>query len=281
MPELTRSGQPTLHYEIDDFTDPWSNAPVLLLQHGNGRSGKYWYRWVPYLARYYRVVRPDLRGLGQSSADFDLDRDLSLATLVSDTRALIDHLGADKVHFCGESIGGILGLALAALHPDRVRTLTLVATPVFINDTMKSRYALGSGSRVDAMKQLGIRAWVDKTTRMTRLPADTHPELFNWYVDEFSSGNQDVQLAMSALVNAANATDLLPKVEAPVLGLYPTEGQITSAEQEALLKERLKRLEIVHLPTGFHMIHLLHAHECASRTLQFCAAYDGISTEQP
>ncbi len=281
MPTLTRPGHPALHYEIDDHTDPWSDAPVLILQHGNGRSARYWYRWVPYLSRYYRVVRPDLRGLGQSSANFDLERELSLDVLLADAMALLDHLGARQVHFCGESMGGILGLALAATHPDRVKSLTLVATPVFISDTMKSRYAMGAGSRVDAMKQLGIRAWVDATTRQTRLPADTHPDLFRWYVDEFSAGNQDVQLAMSALVNGANATGFLEHVACPVLGLYPTEGQITSAEQEALLKARLKRFEIVHLPTGFHMIHLLHARECAERTLRFCAGIDGIVTDEP
>ena len=71
MPLLKRRGKPTLHYEIDDFTDEWRNAPYLVLQHGYGRSGRFWRSWVPYLSRYYRVVRPDLRGLGQSPLDFD------------------------------------------------------------------------------------------------------------------------------------------------------------------------------------------------------------------
>ena len=69
MPLLQRAGKPALHYVIDDFTDPWRNAPYLILQHGNGRSSQFWYRWVPYLARFYKVVRPDVRGLGGSSAD--------------------------------------------------------------------------------------------------------------------------------------------------------------------------------------------------------------------
>ena len=47
MPELRRTGNPTLHYALDDYTDPWRDAPHLILQHGYGRSGRFWYSWVP------------------------------------------------------------------------------------------------------------------------------------------------------------------------------------------------------------------------------------------
>jgi hypothetical protein len=36
MPFIKRTGKPTLHYRIDDFTDPWKNAGTILLQHGYG-----------------------------------------------------------------------------------------------------------------------------------------------------------------------------------------------------------------------------------------------------
>ncbi|HEV7823186.1 MAG TPA: alpha/beta fold hydrolase, partial [Burkholderiales bacterium] len=71
MPYIKRAAAPTLHYVIDDFTDPWKNAPFLILQHGNGRSAQFWYSWVPYLSRHYKVVRMDLRGHGESPVDFD------------------------------------------------------------------------------------------------------------------------------------------------------------------------------------------------------------------
>ena len=47
------------------------------------------------------------------------------------------------MHFCGELMGGILGSVLTALRPELIRTLTIVATPVFINDAMKNRYSVG------------------------------------------------------------------------------------------------------------------------------------------
>jgi pimeloyl-ACP methyl ester carboxylesterase len=144
---------------------------------------------------------------------------------------------------------------------------------------MKQRYAMGHGSRTDAMQEMGIRKWVEATTRGTRLPADQEPGLFNWYVDEFTKGDPDVQVAMSKLVNAANASDFLPAVKAPVLGLYPTAGQITSDAQEALLKKGLRRFEPIHLPTSFHMVQLLYPKTCAQHVLRFCAAHDGRPAE--
>lgn len=47
MPYLTRDHAPSLYYEVDDYTDPWRNAPYLVLQHGYGRSSLFWYSWVP------------------------------------------------------------------------------------------------------------------------------------------------------------------------------------------------------------------------------------------
>lgn len=264
-----------LNYERDDYTDPWEMRPFLVLQHGNGRNARFWYRWIPYLARHYRIIRPDMRGLGGSHGDLDPERDFTLDFLIDDLLAVLDHAGASSVHFCGESMGGILGLALAARHRERVSTLTLVSTPVFIEQRMKERYALGHGSRTEAMEALGIRDWVAATTRATRLPADEEPGLFEWYVDEFAKGSPEVQVAMSRLVNQANAQGFLAQIDAPVLGLYPTEGQITSRDQERRLREGLADFEIVHLPTGYHMVQLLFPKACTEALKNFCARHDG------
>ena len=127
---------------------------------------------------------------------------------------------------------------------------------------MKNRYALGHASRVDAMRAMGIREWVSATTAKTRLPAEAEPDLFAWYVEQFSAGDPDVQVAMSTLVNEANALAFLPQVRAPTLGLYPTAGQITSAEQESILREGLRDFTQIHLPTSYHMVQLLHPRAC-------------------
>jgi 3-oxoadipate enol-lactonase len=235
---------------------------------------------VPYLSRYYRVVRPDARGLGQSSAGFDLERDLTIAACVSDIVAIIDALGAEAAHFCGESFGGILGMALAATHPRRVRTLTLVASPVRINQEVKATYAAGHASRDEAVKRMGMKAWLESTNRSTRFPPDADPALVAWYNEEYLKNRPEVQLAVGRMVGAADAASYLPRIEAPVLGLYPTAGAITNEEQERILAAGIRNLRVVHLPTTFHKVQLLFPAACAGHLLDFISRHDGVACRE-
>src|SRR5687768_9832310 len=114
MPFITRRGEPTLHYRLDDFTDAWKPGETIVLQHGYARNATFWHGWVPHLSRFYKVVRMDLRGHGASPVDFDPSTGSTLEAYVDDLLALLDELGLDRVHYCGESFGGILGMVLAA-----------------------------------------------------------------------------------------------------------------------------------------------------------------------
>ena len=67
MPSFRPTHDLDMHYEVDDFTDPWTHPETVLMLHGNAESGLAWWRWVPKLSPHYRVVRPDMRGFGQSS----------------------------------------------------------------------------------------------------------------------------------------------------------------------------------------------------------------------
>ena len=276
MPIIQANDGTPLNFEVDDHTDPWERRPVLILLHGNGRNAHFWYQWVPYLSRDFRIVRPDMRGLGKSIFADGSAVDLSVESLIEDLLEIISALGVDKVHFCGESMGGILGLVLAAQHPSLIKTLTLVSTPVFIEEEMKERYALGYTSRIEAMEKLGIRKWVSETTKITRLPADQNPGLYEWYVDEFSKGDPDLQIRMSRIVNQANVTDILKDVKVPVLGLYPGEGQITSKSQERLLQNSLSDFSMRKLPTNYHMVQLLFPAVCCEQLMDFCLGHDGL-----
>jgi 3-oxoadipate enol-lactonase len=277
MPHVKQSAGPSLHYVLDDYTDSWKNAPFIVLQHGNGRSGRFWYSWVPYLSRFYRVVRPDMRGLGESSADFDLTSEFTLDHCVQDLVAIIDHLGVGSVHICGESAGGMVGIALAATHPQRVRTLTLVSTPVNIPSERRVTYGMTSEAR-----EKGRDAYIDATNRSMRFPADAEPGLLDWYKREFQRNRADVQAAMaSGLVNSADMLSFLSRVQAPVLGLYPSEGPLTTPEQKQALREHLRDVRLVEMPGTFHKIQLMYPAACATQLLHFAAQHDGITCREP
>lgn len=280
MPILERKNRPTLHYRVDDFTDPWKNAPTLVLQHGFGRSSQFWYSWVPYLSRFYKIVRPDLRGLGLSPVDFNPATDITVENYVDDLLSLLDALGLESVHYCGESFGGILGMVLAATQPARVRTLSLVSAPVSLNQKHQETFAVGFKSREDALRSIGAARWAAITNGTTRFPPGTDPGLLEWYANEMGKSDVEVMCGLYGLLRHASAASFLKKIRAPVLGLYPTGGPITSREQEEELASGIPHMQFVHVPTAFHSVLTLLPATCTDHVLHFIAAHDGIACRE-
>lgn len=271
MPTLHRPGKPCLHYEVDDYTDPWRQAPYLLLQHGYGRYSRFWYSWIPYLSRFFRVLRPDMRGFGRSRAGFDPAHGFDTSDLVADVIAIIDDVGADKIHYCGEAFGGTLGMQLAAQHPDRVRTLNLVAAPVFLPQKIQQNYALGEASWIDALRKHGIKKWAAATNTIARFPPQVSAAFLDWYSDELATADPENLIAFSNMCANYNMTSFLPAITAPVLGVYPR----SRPEQVALLRQHVRRFSVVELPTDNLMIYNVYPRTCAEAVLYFAAQHDG------
>ena len=280
MPYLIRPQQPKIHYELDDFTDPWKKTPVILLQHGFSRSSKFWYPWVPYLSRFYRVVRPDMRGKGSSEIPADLKSGLAAERFMDDLNAIIDDLGVDSVHYCGESLGGLFGMALAARYPERIRTLSLVGAPPYISEHDKQSTTYGHSSRIEALQKMGTRAWVQASSSGRRFPPDVDPGMIAWFDDEMGRGNVDVLVTMTRWMADFTVVPDLPKIKAPVLGLYPSEGPVTDDEQLQLLRSRIPNFRLVSIPTRYHAIASFEPAMCALEVLHFAAQHDGIACHE-
>ncbi|QBJ95352.1 3-oxoadipate enol-lactonase [Rhodococcus sp. ABRD24] len=118
---MTQDGPCALHFELHG--DP-AAPPVLLL----GSLGSDLHMWDPQiraLSTRAHVIAVDHRGHGGSPAPAG---PYTIADLGGDVLALLDTLGLDAVHFVGLSLGGAVGQWLAAHHPRRVQTLTVMCT---------------------------------------------------------------------------------------------------------------------------------------------------------
>ncbi|MFC9694973.1 alpha/beta fold hydrolase [Kribbella sp. NPDC056951] len=106
-------------------TEAGTGEPVVLL-HG---FPQHWWEWrdvLPALAEHYRVICPDLRGFGQSSAPATgYDRE----SLLGDLTGLLDALELDRVHLLTHDWSGILGTLLCLRHPERVQDHLMLAIP--------------------------------------------------------------------------------------------------------------------------------------------------------
>lgn len=105
--------------------DTGGAGPPVLFAHGVLYSCRMWDAQVPVLQRRFRCIRYDHRGQGQSAvakSGYDMDN------VAEDAGALIRALGVQPVHFVGLSMGGFVGMRLAARHPELIRSLVLLDT---------------------------------------------------------------------------------------------------------------------------------------------------------
>ncbi|PZG07368.1 alpha/beta hydrolase [Micromonospora craterilacus] len=107
---------------------PEQGEPVLLL-HGFPQHSGEWAEVVPALhAAGLRTYALDQRGYSPGARPEAVEA-YRLAELVADAVAVLDALGVGTAHVVGHDWGAVVGWALAAGHPDRVRTLTAVSVP--------------------------------------------------------------------------------------------------------------------------------------------------------
>lgn len=276
MPYTTARDGATLHYEVHDFTPPWKAAPTIVLQHGFARSGKFWFGVVPLLARYFRVICPDLRGLGGSTPLDNPRERLTPDRCVEDFNAIADHVGAETFHLVGESIAGGLALMYAGQHPERLRSLVAIAPAVYANEWIRKSYALDYPNWEAAIRDLGVEGWARKSNALARFPADTDPAFLEWYVREVGKSDVDAVAALTAAAASVDARPFLSAITAPVLALYPQGGKIATPEMKEQLLTEVPRIHAMHIDTPFQMLNLLEPAQCARAILHFAALQEGF-----
>lgn len=99
------------------------NAPAVLLLHGLRSYAQTWEPIAQALCRTHMVIAPDFRGRGESA--WDPGYDYFTDAYVSDVEILVSLLGLTRFSIVGHSMGGTVGYAYAARHPDRVDALVV------------------------------------------------------------------------------------------------------------------------------------------------------------
>ncbi|GAB2886331.1 alpha/beta fold hydrolase [Streptomyces mayteni] len=108
-----------LHYVIGGQGDP------LVLLPGWPRTWYQFHKIMPPLARHYRVIAPDLRGMGDSDKPAD---GYDKKTMARDIHELLRTLGHRRAYIAGEDIGSMVAHSFAANHPEATRKVALWET---------------------------------------------------------------------------------------------------------------------------------------------------------
>jgi len=117
---------------IKIYTEQYGNGKPLLLIHGNGGSIASMSSIIPYFSKKYKVIATDSRAHGKS---IDTGDSLSFEMMADDEAALLDQMHIDSAYVIGWSDGGIIALALAIQHPDKVIKLASTGANLWPDST--------------------------------------------------------------------------------------------------------------------------------------------------
>jgi 3-oxoadipate enol-lactonase len=146
-------GDGEMHYQLEGP----AGAPVLVLSNSLGTDLQMWDAQIPALSKSFRVLRYDTRGHGQSLVT---PGPYTIEQLGRDVLAMLDSLKIKQAHFCGLSMGGLIGQWLGIHANDRLHKLILCNTAAKIGsaEMWDPRITMVEAGGQQAMKELGAGA---------------------------------------------------------------------------------------------------------------------------
>jgi 3-oxoadipate enol-lactonase len=246
-----------VHYHLDGPAE----APVIVLSNSLGADLAMWDPQMPSLVTRFRVLRYDTRGHGQSNAPAG---PYTIEALANDVLGLLDTLAIPRVHYCGLSMGGMIGqwLGLRAAH--RIDRLVLVSTAAKIGTDESWK------ARIDAVRNGGIASIADAV-------------LARWFTPQFLAAAPDVVARARQTMIAASAdgyvsccigirdADLresVTRIGAPTLVISATHDVSTPPVDGHFLADHIDGARYVELPAA-HVSNIEAAERFTAALMEF------------
>ena len=210
-----------LHYE-----DTGGPGEPIVFSHGLLWNTALFAPQVAALKARYRCIAYDHRGQGRSADD--ARKVIGMDLLTDDAVALIEALGLGRVHFCGLSMGGFVGMRLAARHPGRVRSLILCDTS---SEPEPPENAPRYRRLNMAARWLGPRVVVPKVMPIlfgrTVLADPARAADRQGWLDELNRNRRSVWRAVNGVILREPVTEELARIVAPTLVIVGDEDVAT------------------------------------------------------
>src|ERR1700674_5148457 len=236
-------------YREDWFGEPWRKPEAAVLIHGNAESSIVWYAWLPRMAQEFRVLRPDLPGLGRSRIPAGFE--WSLPSLAAFVAHVLDKAGADSAHIIGAKAGGAIAMQFAADYPARTRTLSVVHVPTGVTNASVPASATSFAPQ------------------LARLGSAASKEMVDYWENMFATAPE---IPAKGLVSAVSKSDpardgVLQRIKASTLLMTADRGQLQSVEKARQYQTLIPNSRLVVLRSDGYHIAASNADECVTNVL--------------
>ncbi|MBR0877982.1 3-oxoadipate enol-lactonase [Bradyrhizobium japonicum] len=207
-------------------------GPTLMLSNSLGCTLQMWEPQMKALTQVFRVIRYDRRGHGKSSvppAPYTMER------FGRDVLAILDDLNIEKVHWCGLSMGGMVGQWLGANAPERFGKLILANTSCYYAEPTKWL------ERIDAVKKGGIAAVADAVIAgwLTQDFREREPQITAKMKSMLLASPVEGYLACCEALSTLDQREMLAKIKSPTLVIAGRHDMATPISAGELIRSNI------------------------------------------
>ena len=253
MPFALAGDGTRIHYEVTGLT---KRAPVLLVQ-GLGGEKNSWNLQRAALALRHRTIAFDNRGAGRSDKP---DGKYNLEEMADDAIAVLDAAGIENAHVVGLSMGGAISQIIALKHPNRVRSLTLVATAcrnhAWREELLQSWATTAETEGMTAVGKEAARWMIGPRSFRRVLPA------LGWMgpLQLFNPPNAFVSQVKAILSTDDGALNTeLANISCPTMVVVGNQDVLTPRGDAEEIASLIPTAELVVISGGAHGLHIEHA----------------------
>lgn len=230
MSYIAINGRPVAYRLLGD-----TDKPLLVLAHPLGMTQAVWDDLLPGLLPRFRVLTWDLPGHGASAAlDANQER-ITPEALAEEALELARHAGADRFHFVGTSIGGVIGQQLIKAHAESLLSVMLTNTGAVIGtpDAWQSRAADVREKGLPVMAEGIVPRWFGPAA------CDAEPALLDGWRVAMGRGDAHSYALLCEMLGACNFRDAFNDVGVPLSLVGGEEDAATPPSSLQALAEEL------------------------------------------
>ncbi len=235
------------------FRDEGS-GPAIVLLHGTGASLHTWDAWTEELKKNFRVIRMDLPAFGLTGPHPANDYSIEMYTSFLD--AFLNGLEVDSFTLAGNSLGGRIAWGYAAMHPDKVRALVLIAPSGAPSDKKSPLVFKLAQNPVTSflLKRVTPRSFIRKNLREVYFDDSmvTYELVDRYYKLALREGNRQA-FVHRARTKFTDQTIQLTRISAPTLLVWGVDDQWISPEDTTFFKANIPHAKVVILPEAGHV----------------------------
>jgi len=243
------------------------HGPALFLLHGMNGNSRSWAQQLKTFADSHRVIAWDAPGYGLSDPVAP-DADAYAAQAAN----LLDHLGVERAHVIGHSMGGVIAERFCARHLDRAVSLVLSGTHWGNAAPEGAPLAAKYARRLQELEEMPAEEY-GKVRAGKMLPSSTQPEVFDLLAGVASEMRREGLLNGGQMVEKTDNRPFLPTLKLPVLIITGDRDPVVKPQRSEAMMEFLPSARAVSL-TGVGHAAYLEAPDVFNQTVR--EFYDAI-----